>query len=179
MTTSAIEMNFPNAIDVFITDDTLSVELSDGRTLSVPLEWYPRLVHATPEERSHWRLIAHGHGIHWEYLDEDISVEGHGTHMLGRNCAPFTHFTVRYGETWRGYAWKMDPSLPHIDLPNRRVSVHEMAWKPVFGGTEMLLVASRHPEAQLLETSGYSKFMDETTIIKDETGGRRDGTFEV
>ena len=76
MTTSAIEMNFPNAIDVFITDDTLSVELSDGRTLSVPLEWYPRLVHATPEERSHWRLIAHGHGIHWEYLDEDISVEG-------------------------------------------------------------------------------------------------------
>lgn len=76
MTTSAIEMNFPNAIDVFITDDTLSVELSDGRTLSVPLEWYPRLVHVTPEERDRWRLIAHGHGIHWDDLDEDISVEG-------------------------------------------------------------------------------------------------------
>jgi len=76
MTTSAIELVIPDAIDVSITADTLSVELSDGRMISVPLEWYPRLVHATPDERNHWRIIGRGHGIHWEALDEDISVEG-------------------------------------------------------------------------------------------------------
>lgn len=76
MTTSAIELETPTATSVIITDDTLTVELSDGRTLSVPLEWYPRLVHATPKERIHWRLIALGQGIHWDDLDEDISVEG-------------------------------------------------------------------------------------------------------
>lgn len=76
MTTSAIDLTVPEAVGVVVTDDTLSVELRDGRTLSVPLEWYPRLVHATPEERNRWRLIAHGHGIHWDALDEDISIEG-------------------------------------------------------------------------------------------------------
>jgi len=59
-----------------ITEETLTVELSDGRTLSVPLAWFPRLLHARPEERRKWRLIGKGHGIHWEDLDEDISVEG-------------------------------------------------------------------------------------------------------
>ena len=76
MTTSAVDLNIPDAVGVTVTDDTLSVELSDGRTIAVPLEWYPRLVHATQEERNRWRLIAHGHGIHWDDLDEDISVEG-------------------------------------------------------------------------------------------------------
>ena len=59
-----------------MTDDTLTVELNDGRAVSVPLAWYPRLVHATPKERRDWRLIGKGQGIHWEDLDEDISVEG-------------------------------------------------------------------------------------------------------
>jgi hypothetical protein len=76
MTTLAIEIEIPNAEDVAVTEDTLSVDLSDGRTLSVPLAWFPRLVHATQEERSQWRLIGKGQGIHWEALDEDISVEG-------------------------------------------------------------------------------------------------------
>jgi len=76
MNTSAIDLEIPNAIDVRVSDDTLSVELSDGRTISVPLDWYPRLTHATTQERSHWRFIGGGHGIHWEDLDEDISVEG-------------------------------------------------------------------------------------------------------
>src|SRR6184192_1576123 len=58
------------------TEDTLTVDLSDGRTISVPLAWYPRLVHGTFEERSDWRLIGRGEGIHWPQLDEDISVEG-------------------------------------------------------------------------------------------------------
>jgi hypothetical protein len=58
-----------------ITEDALSVELSDGRSISAPLAWYPRLFHATPEERGNWRIIGRGEGIHWPDLDEDISVE--------------------------------------------------------------------------------------------------------
>jgi len=76
MNISAIEKEIPKAEDVKITDDTLSIDLSDGRTISVPLEWFPRLVHATLEERNNWRLIGKGHGIHWEDIDEDISVKG-------------------------------------------------------------------------------------------------------
>jgi hypothetical protein len=76
MTTSAVELEIPDAIDVSVTADSLSVELSDGRMISVPLEWYPRLVHANPEERNNWRIIGRGQGVHWEALDEDISVEG-------------------------------------------------------------------------------------------------------
>ncbi|MEW6162911.1 MAG: DUF2442 domain-containing protein [Nitrospirota bacterium] len=76
MNISAIEIEVPKAGDVRVTEDTLSVDLSDGRTISVPLEWFPRLVHATSDERNNWRLIGRGHGIHWKDLDEDISVEG-------------------------------------------------------------------------------------------------------
>lgn len=76
MHTSSVEIEIPNALDVKVSDDTLSVELSDGRTISVPLAWYPRLLHATPEERKNWRLIGKGHGLHWKDIDEDISVEG-------------------------------------------------------------------------------------------------------
>ncbi|MCI0667031.1 MAG: DUF2442 domain-containing protein [Methylococcaceae bacterium] len=54
----------------------MSVDLSDGRTISVPLAWYPRLTHASRSEQNNWRLIGKGYGIHWEDLDEDISVEG-------------------------------------------------------------------------------------------------------
>jgi len=76
MNTSVLSQHIPNAQDVKVTDDTLSVDLGDGRTISVPLAWFPRLVHATPEERNNWRLIGKGEGIHWENLDEDISIEG-------------------------------------------------------------------------------------------------------
>jgi hypothetical protein len=57
-----------------VTDDSLTVELADGRTISVPLAWYPRLAHATVEERNEWRLIASGQGIHWPTIDEDVST---------------------------------------------------------------------------------------------------------
>lgn len=76
MNTSVIEIEVPKAENVKVTKDTINVDLSDGRTISVPLEWFPRLVYATPKERSNWRLIGRGHGIHWEDIDEDISVEG-------------------------------------------------------------------------------------------------------
>ncbi len=61
---------------VHTTTDTLSVDLTDGRTISVPLAWYPRLLYGQPEERLAWRLIGKGEGIHWPSLDEDISLEG-------------------------------------------------------------------------------------------------------
>ena len=76
MTTLAVKIDLPYAESVMITEDTLNVDLSDGRTISVPLTWFPRLVHATQEQRDNWRLIGRGHGIHWDDIDEDISVEG-------------------------------------------------------------------------------------------------------
>ena len=76
MTISAIEIEIPYAVSVKAVNDTLIVDLIDGRTISVPIAWYPRLLHATAQERSHWRLIGNGLGIHWEDIDEDISVEG-------------------------------------------------------------------------------------------------------
>ena len=69
-------MRVRDATSVAITEDTLTADLSDGRTISVPLTWYPRLVHATMEERCNWRLVGGGAGIHWPDLDEDPSVEG-------------------------------------------------------------------------------------------------------
>ena len=65
----------PGAMDVTVTEDTLTVEISDGRTISVPLVWYPRLVYATQQERSNWELLAKGRHVHWPDLDEDLSVE--------------------------------------------------------------------------------------------------------
>ena len=76
MSVSTLEVSVPEAETVTVPGDTLTAELSDGRTISVPLDWYPRLTHATPEERDNWRLIGGGGGIHWPDLDEDISVEG-------------------------------------------------------------------------------------------------------
>jgi len=73
---SAVEIEVPYAEGITVTDDTLSVDLSDGRTISVPLTWFPRLLYASPEERNNWRLIGKGQGIHWEDIDEDISIEG-------------------------------------------------------------------------------------------------------
>ena len=64
----------PDAIDVLCTDDALQVTLSDGRIISVPLAWSPRLSSATSAQRKNWRLISGGIGIHWDEIDEDISV---------------------------------------------------------------------------------------------------------
>lgn len=74
MSSSEVEARDALAADVKVTEDSLLVELTDGRTIVVPLAWYPRLLHATPDERNSWRLIGAGRGIHWPKLDEDISV---------------------------------------------------------------------------------------------------------
>jgi hypothetical protein len=62
------------AVDIWFTEDMLYVRLEDGREVGVPLEWFPRLIKATVEQRKNWRLIGNGIGIHWEDIDEDLSV---------------------------------------------------------------------------------------------------------
>jgi len=62
--------------DVRFSEDSLIVDLKDGRTISVPLEWYPRLAAAAPQQRGNWEVCAAGYGIHWPDLDEDLSTEG-------------------------------------------------------------------------------------------------------
>ena len=75
MSSSTTKVPSARAQEVVVTEDTITVELSDGRSISAPLAWYPRLVHGTPEERADWRLVGQGTGIHWPALDEDISVD--------------------------------------------------------------------------------------------------------
>lgn len=75
MNTLAIQKREATAESISVSEDTLTVQLADGRTLSVPLAWYPRLLHGGTKERNRWRLIGKGEGIHWPDLDEDISVE--------------------------------------------------------------------------------------------------------
>ncbi len=62
--------------DVRVSEDALTVDLLDGRTISVPIAWYPRLLHATPAQRANWRVAGGGFGIHWPDVDEDLSTEG-------------------------------------------------------------------------------------------------------
>jgi hypothetical protein len=76
MSISTVDTGIPLALHVTVTQDTLTVDLNDGRTISVPLAWFPRLLHSTAAERKKWRFIGTGQGIHWEEIDEDISVEG-------------------------------------------------------------------------------------------------------
>ena len=70
--------------DIAITENNFAVSLADGRTITVPLEWFPRLVHATAAERKNWRLIGQGEGLHWPDLDEDINIHDL---LLGRRSA--------------------------------------------------------------------------------------------
>ena len=75
MNSSVVESPSAAATSVRVTDEELTLELADGRSVSAPLAWYPRLFHATAGERANWRLIGRGYGVHWPDLDEDISVE--------------------------------------------------------------------------------------------------------
>jgi hypothetical protein len=75
MSSSIVDSSTSQAVQVRFAEDALCVDLSDGRSITVPIAWYPRLAHGTTQERSHWRLIGGGRGVHWPDLDEDISVE--------------------------------------------------------------------------------------------------------
>jgi hypothetical protein len=73
---NSVEVTLAKVLNVEITDDTLSVDLEDGRTVSVPIGWYPRLAHGTDAERTNFEISGAGYGVHWPDLDEDIGVEG-------------------------------------------------------------------------------------------------------
>lgn len=75
MSSSTVDLQSTRATNIVVSDEALTVDLDDGRTVSAPLAWFPRLVHGSPDERNQWRLIGSGMGIHWPELDEDISVE--------------------------------------------------------------------------------------------------------
>ena len=92
---------------VAVTDDSLIVDLTDGRTISVPLVWYPRLLQGTSEERNRWRFIGGGIGIHWPDLDEDISIEGL---LLGKPS----------GEGQRSFKRWLGERKRHVTKPRRR-----------------------------------------------------------
>ncbi len=77
---------------VTVTETKLNVDLTDGRTITVPLTWFPRLVYGTPAERAHWRWIAKGRGIHWPDLDEDISIE----HLLAGKPSGESETSLQY-----------------------------------------------------------------------------------
>lgn len=81
-TTSSPSQPDNRAAQVRVSDTSLIVSLADGREISVPLSWFPRLANATPNERAHWELIGQGVGIHWPDVDEDISVP----RLLGLSC---------------------------------------------------------------------------------------------
>jgi hypothetical protein len=82
MTSSSPSVD-PRAVSVITYDDDRTVDLADGRRVSVPLAWFPRLPNATEEERGNWRLVGDGQGIHWPDIDEDLSVSG----LLGGTAA--------------------------------------------------------------------------------------------
>ncbi len=88
-------LNPPKAVQVTVTDEQLSVALEDGRTITVPLAWYPRLAHGTPAERRNVRLAGAGYGLHWPDLDEDISVEAL---LLGRRSSESAASLARWLE---------------------------------------------------------------------------------
>jgi hypothetical protein len=90
----------PEAASVAVDDTTLSVDLADGRTIAVPLAWYPRLLHASPAERGNWRLIAGGEGedMYWPDLDEDISLAA----LLGSRRSTESVASRRFRTSWRG-----------------------------------------------------------------------------
>jgi len=73
---AVVTFALPRVVNVSVTDDTLTVDSEDGRTISVPISWYPRLAHGTSEERNYFQISSAGYGIHWPDLDEDIGIEG-------------------------------------------------------------------------------------------------------
>ena len=105
MSILANELQTVKALEVNVTEDNLTVELDDGRSISVPLTWYPRLWHGTPTERQNWRMIGDGVGIHWPDLDEDISIEGL---ILGRRSGE----SQRSLNRWLEQRVKLNPDSP-------------------------------------------------------------------
>jgi hypothetical protein len=110
MNSFTTEIRLVAAQNVVVSDDSLVIELADGRTISAPIAWYPRLLHGKPEERDNWRLIGQGEGIHWPDLDEDISVENI---LLGRPS----------GESQRSFKRWLEQRSKGSDSPTTNATV--------------------------------------------------------
>ncbi len=94
----ALEVEETRAVEASVNEDELTVRLEDGRTVVTPLEWYPRLVFGTEEERQNFRIVGRGYGIHWPELDEDLSVRGM---ILGRTSGEGAHGLKRWKQEMR------------------------------------------------------------------------------
>ena len=138
MYVSTTEINVPEAMTVSVTEDALAVQLSDGRDISVPLSWYPRLVHATPEERGHLELIGGGQGIHWPDLDEDISVE---MLLAGRKS----------GESRRSFKQWLEAKQAGRGLTLYELTAHEQTPEnaEMNGGQRWRLMRGNHPQRSM------------------------------
>jgi len=112
MSTSKAEAKSPQAVRVKVSESAITVSLADGRTVTAPIAWYPRLLHASVHERRKWELIGEGEGIHWPDLDEDISVEGL---LAGRASGE----SQRSFEKWLG-SRRRPPSNGRPQPPARR-----------------------------------------------------------
>jgi hypothetical protein len=93
-----VTLSLPRIVNVTVTDDTLMVDLEDGRTISVPVSWYPRLAYGSPEERANFQISGAGYGIHWPDLDEDVGVEGL---LLGKKSSESPSSFERWLQTRR------------------------------------------------------------------------------
>lgn len=98
MLSAATPLALPRIVNVTVTDDTLSVDLEDGRSVSVPIGWYPRLANGTPAERGNFQISSAGYGIHWPDLDEDIGVEGL---LLGKKSTESSASLERWLQAWK------------------------------------------------------------------------------
>lgn len=107
MRTSTAEARTPSAIRARIIDGAVAVDLRDGRTVTAPLAWYPRLLHGSARERRNWRLIGGGVGIHWPDLDEDLSVE---SLLAGRPSAESQASLEKWLTSRKAFANKRQPS---------------------------------------------------------------------
>ena len=120
MAVSTTEIEVPEATSVIVSGDSLSAVLADGRVISVPLHWFPRLLHATPEERTNWRLMGDGSGIHWSDLDEDISIEGL---LAGRASLEGPRSFQRWLEAKRAgrgvNLYEVSPHEANVDSPDK------------------------------------------------------------
>jgi hypothetical protein len=117
MRTSRAEALSPSAVRARIIEDAVVIDLSDGRTLTAPLAWYPRLLHGTARERRRWRLIGGGEGVHWPDLDEDLSVEGL---LAGRPSAESQASFKRWLEGRRPRANKLRLSVARTEARRRQ-----------------------------------------------------------
>lgn len=107
---SGVTLALSRIVNVAVSDDTLTVDLEDGRTLSVPIGWYPRLSHGTPAERAHFQISGAGYGIYWPDLDEDIGIEGL---LLGKKSTESFSSLERWlqDRTVREHSGESNPSL--------------------------------------------------------------------